>query len=434
MIKGGDRGLLFILINEKKMFRKGIVTFFDEKSAKGLIELKTDQQQVVFKLDDFSNQTILPQIGERIKCVVLEQHGELLAKFIVRLDYKNSVNDLRSSLAITHLYEENSYENVRNARKIHKKRRLIVEDESYSKIAKQTEQNTLAESQHRIEHEISQTRLTPPPNEQLEQQLESVDMESAQDLITPFQVKDIQPIATTTVLQNLSLTEDSEHTKNKQNLEQTELEVAGTHSAVESFNSSQVTQKKKPIKQSKRVGLLDFTYVDQMPERDDNQQQVTEQYQTREQQQIRAQQQTTEQYQAIEQKQTTEQQPKSDIDAVQPLIIASETANINHSIDQDVFQKHMSLNGLQRFYQNIKVHFLYSKRKQPKKKIVSENRIRFNPWFVIIGILLLIGVNCAMYAMDRYKQYKIETAMKLAQYQQQQKDVIKQQKRATNSR
>ena len=52
------------------MFRKGTVTFFDNDLGQGLIELNDNHQQVVFKLEDFSNQSILPQIGERIKCVV----------------------------------------------------------------------------------------------------------------------------------------------------------------------------------------------------------------------------------------------------------------------------------------------------------------------------------------------------------------------------
>ncbi|KAF1020360.1 MAG: hypothetical protein GAK29_03666 [Acinetobacter bereziniae] len=106
----------------------------------------------------------------------------------------------------------------------------------------------------------------------------------------------------------------------------------------------------------------------------------------------------------------------------------------NHVMNQQVLEKNMSLNPVQRFIQDIKVQFLYSKRKQPKKKVASEQRMRLNPWIAVIGILLFVGVNCVMYAMDRYKQYKIESVMKLQQYQQQQKDVIKQQKRQAYSR
>lgn len=383
------------------MFRKGIVIFYDEKSAKGLIELKNDHQQVVFKLEDFSNQTVLPQLGERIKCVVLEQNGEVLAKFIVRLDHKNYVTDPNRSLPVLHLYEENVYENLRKARKAHKKRRLSVEDESYSQIAKHSEQNTATASQSQLAYEISQTQLVSLQNEQLEQ---ITPRQSAQEIITPHHIKDIQPHAATAVFPNLPLTEDSELPKNKQNLN--ELEAVDNYSNVGSFNTFQVTQNEKPIPKTKRVDLLDFTYVNQMPERSENH----------------------------DQPQPIEQQPKSDIDADLPVAITSKTVGMSHLTDQKVLQKHMNLNGLQRFYQNIKIQFLYAKRKQPKKKTASEAVIRLNPWIVIIGIVLFIGVNCVMYAMDRYKQYKIESVMKLQQYQQQQKDAIKQQKREAYSR
>ena len=105
------------------MFRKGIVTFFDESSGKGHIVLSTDHQQVVFKLEDFSNQSVLPQIGERIKCVILQQHGEHLAKFIVRLDHKNYVASQKNALSRAHFYEDGTDDSVRNIRKILKKRR-----------------------------------------------------------------------------------------------------------------------------------------------------------------------------------------------------------------------------------------------------------------------------------------------------------------------
>ncbi|WP_287910076.1 hypothetical protein [Acinetobacter sp.] len=389
------------------MFRKGIVIFYDEKSAKGLIELKNDHQQVVFKLEDFSNQTVLPQLGERIKCVVLEQNGEVLAKFIVRLDHKNYVTDPTRSLPVLHLYEENVYENLRKARKAHKKRRLIAEDDSYSPIARHSEQNTATALQSQFAYEIIQTQSASLQNEKFER---INPRQSAQEITAPVHVKDIQPNAATAVFPNLPLTEEIELTKNKQNLN--ELDAVENYCNVESFNTFQVTQKEQPVQKAKRVGLLDFTYVNQMPERNENH----------------------DQQQPIEQHQVIEQQPKSDIDADLPMAITSETVGMSHLPDQKVLQQHIGLNGLQRFYQNIKIQFLYAKRTQPKKKTASEAVIRLNPWIVIIGIVLFIGVNCVMYAMDRYKQYKIESAMKLQQYQQQQKDAIKQQKREAYSR
>jgi len=105
------------------MFRKGKIIFFDESLGKGFIELETDHQHVVFKIEEFSNTSVLPQIGERIKCVVLEQHDELLAKFIVRLDHKNYVAGQNNKHSITGSNEYDEKENTHISRKILKKRR-----------------------------------------------------------------------------------------------------------------------------------------------------------------------------------------------------------------------------------------------------------------------------------------------------------------------
>jgi large-conductance mechanosensitive channel len=56
-----------------------------------------------------------------------------------------------------------------------------------------------------------------------------------------------------------------------------------------------------------------------------------------------------------------------------------------------------------------------------------------NPWVVIVAVVIFIAVSSVMYAMDRYKQYKVEAEMRLQQYQQEQKDKIKQQKRKAYS-
>ncbi|KAF5301284.1 hypothetical protein FQR65_LT19245 [Abscondita terminalis] len=89
--------------------------------------------------------------------------------------------------------------------------------------------------------------------------------------------------------------------------------------------------------------------------------------------------------------------------------LQTQTVVLTHPVEHRILEKNMHLNVLQQFFQNIKIQFFYSKRKQPKKKTASEPAIRLNPWIVIIGIILFIGVNCVMYAMDRYKQYKIES-------------------------
>ena len=128
MIRGGFKvSFFYALKREQKMFRKGIVTFFDDRLGLGHIELASDHQQVVFKLENFSNTSILPQIGERVKCIVVEEHGEFLAKFIVRLDHKNYVADKSKRPTQQHAYDKSSFENIRSSRKILKKRRISTD-------------------------------------------------------------------------------------------------------------------------------------------------------------------------------------------------------------------------------------------------------------------------------------------------------------------
>ena len=111
------------------MFRKGIVTFFDEGLGTGVIALNTDHQEVGFKIENFSSGSLLPQVGERVKCIILEQQGELSAKCIVRLDYKNYTGAKRVRTSVMHSQEENWFENMQTVRKMLKKRRLNVENE-----------------------------------------------------------------------------------------------------------------------------------------------------------------------------------------------------------------------------------------------------------------------------------------------------------------
>jgi hypothetical protein len=105
----------------------------------------------------------------------------------------------------------------------------------------------------------------------------------------------------------------------------------------------------------------------------------------------------------------------------------------NSQIDRQLLEKHMDLTAFQSLIQKLKVKFLYSKRKQAVKKIRSEKRKTLNPWVVIVAVVIFIAVSSVMYAMDRYKQYKVEAEMRLQQYQQEQKDKIKQQKRKAYS-
>lgn len=371
------------------MFRKGIVIFYDEKSAKGLIELKNDHQQVVFKLEDFSNQTVLPQLGERIKCVVLEQNGEVLAKFIVRLDHKNYVTDPNRSLPIQHLYEENVYENVRKARKAHKKRRVIEDEQlpdnvqSLTRPALQAQTMQMSED---IKLDVVVQDICSPENKTQEQ---------------PSQDKQLQDYAPTRSYQveDKSLLTDP-------NLVNIVKDTAEAISAIALFDTVQISKTEPSLARIQMDNPAAQKNISLHCESESEERAIVHE----------------------------KQQHLRDSKREAVVDLQTQTVVLTHPVEHRILEKNMHLNVLQQFFQNIKIQFFYSKRKQPKKKTASEPAIRLNPWIVIIGIILFIGVNCVMYAMDRYKQYKIESVMKLQQYQQQQKDAIKQQKREAYSR
>jgi len=354
------------------MFRKGTVTFFDNDLGQGLIELN-DHQQVVFKLEDFSNQLLLPQIGERIKCVVLEQSDGLFAKFIVRLDHKNYVND-QNKVSVPHLYSENAYEHIRNVRKALKKRRVLTDEALQNPQTKiHTEQGILPDAIPDIDLVAQQqdTFVEPIQTTINDPVLE----ESGGDL---NQAKEIEPVAQTQV--DLS-------TKVIQN---TELQ-----------DQTHTVDNIKPIEEIHAITVVDVGKENQNIE-------ITEGNQS-----------------AV---------------LLSPLEVIEDGQNFkgddlyfNSQIDRQLLEKHMDLTAFQRLIQKLKVKFLYSKRKQAVKKVRSEKRKTLNPWVVIVAVVIFIAVSSVMYAMDRYKQYKVEAEMRLQQYQQEQKDKIKQQKRKAYS-
>lgn len=343
------------------MFRKGTVTFFDNDLGQGLIELSDHHQQVVFKLEDFSNQLLLPQIGERIKCVVLEQSDGLFAKFIVRLDHKNYVNDKNKS-SIPHLYSENAYEHIRNVRKALKKRRVLAEQTVLPDTI--LDIDLVVVDQQVTVIEPIQTIINDPAIEEWGGNLN--------------QAKEIEPVTQTQVDLSVKV------------IQNTELQDE-THT----FDNI------KPVEEIHAITVVDVGEANQNIE-------ITEGNQS-----------------AV---------------LLSPLKVIEDGQNFkgddlyfNSQIDRQLLEKHMDLTAFQRLIQKLKVKFLYSKRKQAVKKIRSEKRKTLNPWVAIVAVVIFIAVSSVMYAMDRYKQYKVEAEMRLQQYQQEQKDKIKQQKRKAYS-
>ncbi|RKG38187.1 hypothetical protein [Acinetobacter rongchengensis] len=208
------------------MFRKGIVTFFDDRLGLGHIELVADHQQITFKLENFSNTALLPQIGERVKCIVVEEHGEFLAKFIVRLDHKNYVADKKKPLASQYAYDENSFENVRNSRKILKKRRIsadhIAHENEHSSENTPIDQVNVApakdETQLNSIKNIFATQSTKTVQFQhvaIQPQIikSSSYTEAFVEAIKPIQIKESQPIVDKQIVEPVEIVQQVETTE-----------------------------------------------------------------------------------------------------------------------------------------------------------------------------------------------------------------------------
>jgi len=406
------------------MFRKGTVTFFDNDLGQGLIELN-DHQQVVFKLEDFSNQLLLPQIGERIKCVVLEQDGGLFAKFIVRLDHKNYVND-QNKPSVPHLYSENAYEHIRNVRKALKKRRGLADEGLLNPQTKtQAEQavlpdtildiNLVVADQKVTVIEPIQTIINDPAIEGLaDEGLKNPQTKIHTELgILPDAIPDIDLVAQQdTFVERIQTTindpvlEESDGDLNQakeiEPVAQTQVDLSTkVIQNTELQDQTHTVDNIKPIEESDANTVVDVGGVGRNIEIAEGNQSAV----------------LLGSLEVIEDSQN----------------FKGDDLYFNSQIDRQLLEKHMDLTAFQSLIQKLKVKFLYSKRKQAVKKIRSEKRKTLNPWVVIVAVVIFIAVSSVMYAMDRYKQYKVEAEMRLQQYQQEQKDKIKQQKRKAYS-
>jgi hypothetical protein len=317
---------------------------------------------------------LLPQIGERIKCVVLEQSDGLFAKFIVRLDHKNYVNDQNKS-SVSHLYSENAYEHIRNVRKALKKRRVLADEGLLPpQIKTQAKQASLPDTILDIDLVVADQKVT--VIEPIQTIINDPAIEEwGGDL---NQAKEIEPVTQTQVDLSIKV------------IQNTELKDE-THT----FDNI------KPVEEIYAIAVVDVAEANQNIE-------IVE----------------------------GEQSPAllSSLDVVEDgQNFKGDNLYFNSQIDRQLLEKHMDLTAFQRLIQKLKVKFLYSKRKQAVKKIRSEKRKTLNPWVAIVAVVIFIAVSSVMYAMDRYKQYKVEAEMRLQQYQQEQKDKIKQQKRKAYS-
>lgn len=72
------------------MFYRGIVKNYNTEEHKGCIVLLHNNRVLDFALSDFPNTNLVPQIGERVKCTIVENNGAEKIHLVVRLDHKNA--------------------------------------------------------------------------------------------------------------------------------------------------------------------------------------------------------------------------------------------------------------------------------------------------------------------------------------------------------
>ena len=530
MIRGGFKvSFFYALKREQKMFRKGIVTFFDDRLGLGHIELASDHQQVVFKLENFSNTSILPQIGERVKCIVVEEHGEFLAKFIVRLDHKNYVADKNKQPSSKLVYDESSFENVHNSRKILKKRRISAEaiapkNEHISENAivdqnTPTSNNEPASSKNVFATQSTQTvqfqRVAIQPQiiksssytEKFVEAIKPIQIIEAQRAKeeTPS-VESDQPVVNETILEDVATVQVVDVPEPAQSIQvEAEPDVvdeipvaeigesASDEAIHEEVATVQVVDALEPVEfnqvEAGSNPVVEETPVTEMsePVLNESIHEAVETVQSVEEiiipEPVQLIQAEAEQSVVGEIPVAEISEPvwnkiiQEDIETVQEVIIPKPTQNHLHidksteSIavkeqtstdmpvldavvadkeipvpkikpvdrqqqlrDRQLLEKKMNLSGFQKFIQQMKVKFLYSKRKQVQVKPEVKKRFHFNPWILVTCVVLLVTINFGFYAHDRYTEYKSENLLKLQQYEKEQKEEIKRQKREATAR
>ena len=428
------------------MFRKGIVTFFDDRLGLGHIELASDHQQVVFKLENFSNTSILPQIGERVKCIVVEEHGEFLAKFIVRLDHKNYVADKKKPLASQYAYDENSFENVRNSRKILKKRRIsadhIAHENEHSSENTPIDQVNVApakdETQLNSNKNIFATQSTKTVQFQhvaIQPQIikSSSYTEAFVEAIKPIQIKESQPIVDKQIVEPVEIVQEVETTEAIQQIQVEQVQPVVDEIVIVDTQQPVVAEKIiEPIEIVQQVETTEAIQQIQI-------EQIVEPVQKVE---------LAEPLQsALNIEKPTEHIPivvqavdTTPVADAFPPVKAKAEPNANaierqkQLLERQLLEKNMNLTASQKFIQKMKVKFLYSKRKQTQTKSDVKKQFNFNPWILVTGVVLLGVINLGFYARDQYTEYKNDSLLKLQQYEQAQKEEIKRQKKEATSR
>lgn len=134
------------------MFHKGLLKSYDQETKTGTILLSDNNLELSFSVEDLPNSSLAPQIGERVKCFINDDEIEKQdkAKFIVRLDHKNS----RTEKPLNRIFysEEEDLKAIKDKQRLQAEHALKVIQE---KEQSQAEEAKLLEQRYRdIEEEV----------------------------------------------------------------------------------------------------------------------------------------------------------------------------------------------------------------------------------------------------------------------------------------
>lgn len=131
------------------MFHKGVLKTYDSESKIGTIYLSESNLELHFSVEDLPNPSIPPQIGERVKCFINEDEPDAKdrAKFIVRLDHKNS----RTEKPLNRIF----YSEEEDLKAIQERERQQAEE---ARALEQWQREVEEEVRTRVELEVAQAK------------------------------------------------------------------------------------------------------------------------------------------------------------------------------------------------------------------------------------------------------------------------------------
>lgn len=131
------------------MFHKGTLKTYDSDSKIGTIYLPDIALELHFSVEDLPNPSIPPQIGERVKCFINEDEEDAKdkAKFIVRLDHKNS----RTEKPLNRIF----YSEEEDLKALKERERLKAEE---ARALEQWQREVEEEVRTRVELEVEQAK------------------------------------------------------------------------------------------------------------------------------------------------------------------------------------------------------------------------------------------------------------------------------------